>query len=95
MQNTGASRREPKTTVNLIVACFLMARCTYAKFICVRLSEPKNHIVSVWSALTTLIGKNLILYHIIWTYRFVCPQSSSPECGTIQVQKHLLLHTVV
>ena len=95
MQNAGASRREPKTTVNHIVACYLIARCTYAKFMCVRLSEPKNHIVRVWSALTTLTGKDIILYHIIWTYRFVCPQSSSPEYDIIQVQKHLLLHTVV
>ena len=50
MQNAGASRREPKATVNLIVACCLIARCTYAKFMCVKLSEPKNHIVSVWLA---------------------------------------------
>ena len=75
MQNAGASRREPKTTVNHIVACYLIARCTYAKFMCVRLSEPKNHIVSVFSALTTLIGKNIILDHIIWTYRFVYAHS--------------------
>ena len=49
---------------------------------CVKLSEPKNHIVSVFSALSTLIGKNIIPYHM--DLQVCMPTVSSPEYDTIQ-----------